>query len=188
MQAGLPAWSERLIAELKAADQRAEALVSRLSGEQLNWRPSPGAWSIGQCLEHLHITNEVYLRALARSLEGQRFSKVPEIRLGWFSRWFVRNYIAPVSNGRRTQAPKKIRPESQVGPSVLESFLRSNEAARDFVSKAADYDVNRIRFQNPFVRGLRFTVGAGLEIVSQHQRRHLLQAERVKESLRLQVL
>jgi hypothetical protein len=45
------------------------------------------------------------------------------------------------------------------------------------------YDVNRIRFRNPFIPVLRFTVGTGLEILSNHQRRHLLQAERVRESL-----
>jgi len=44
------------------------------------------------------------------------------------------------------------------------------------------YDVNRIRFKNPFVPLIRFTVGTGLEIVSQHESRHLLQAERIRES------
>jgi len=49
------------------------------------------------------------------------------------------------------------------------------------VQDASDYDVNRIRFKNPFVPLLRFTVGTGLEILSKHQDRHLLQAERVKD-------
>jgi hypothetical protein len=42
--------------------------------------------------------------------------------------------------------------------------------------------VNRIRFWNPFVLGLRFTVGTGFQIIASHGRRHLLQAERVRDS------
>jgi hypothetical protein len=34
-----PAWSNRLIGELDAADQHAKELVSALTAEQLNWRP-----------------------------------------------------------------------------------------------------------------------------------------------------
>jgi hypothetical protein len=44
----------------------------------------------------------------------------------------------------------------------------------------APYNVNRIRFKNPFIPGLRFSVGTGLEVLSAHERRHLLQAERVR--------
>ncbi|MFI5070609.1 MAG: hypothetical protein ACHP8A_06950 [Terriglobales bacterium] len=40
-----PAWSNRLIGELDAADQHAKELVSALTAEQLNWRPDGSAWS-----------------------------------------------------------------------------------------------------------------------------------------------
>ena len=65
---------------------------------------------------------------------------------------------------------------------MLERFLRSNDVARNLVRRASPYDVNRIRFRNPFVPLLRFTVGTGLEIISRHQHRHLLQAERVRQA------
>jgi len=178
----LPAWSQRLISELEAADQRAERLARGLNREQLNWRPTPGAWSIGQCLQHLLIANEIYLPAISISLDGRQRSQVREVTLGWFSRWFIRNYIAPSSKGTRAQAPKKIQPARNVESSVLDAFLRSNNVARELISRASDYDVNRIRFKNPFIPLLRFTVGTGLEIVSKHQSRHLLQAERVRQS------
>lgn len=44
------------------------------------------------------------------------------------------------------------------------------------------YDVNPIRFKNPFIPGLRFSVGTGPEVLTRHERRHLLQAERIRES------
>jgi len=56
---GLPEWSSRLISELDAADQRAEGVARGLSPTQLNWQPRQDAWSVGQCLEHLRIGNEI---------------------------------------------------------------------------------------------------------------------------------
>ena len=177
------AWTVRLIAEFDAADQKAQELVTGLSPEQLNWQPEPGAWSVGQCVEHLCMTDEVYLPPMSRSLAGKPVSAVQEITPGWFARWFIRRYIEPSPQTKHARAPGKIVPSTRVEPSVLDRFLGGNQAAREMVRYAADYDVNDIRFRNPFIPVLRFTVGTGLQIVSRHQRRHLLQAERVKQSI-----
>lgn len=178
-----PPWFLRLISELHAADERATAVAKTLTPEQLNWKPGPGEWSVGQCLEHLRIANEVYLRAISNSLVDHPTSVVQEITPGWFGRWFIRKYVAPSTETRRGRAPKAITPSAEVDSNILDRFLSSNHDARELVRDARHYDVNRIRFKNPFVPVLRFTVGTGFEILSQHQQRHLLQAERIRASL-----
>jgi hypothetical protein len=104
---------------------------------------------------------------------------VPEITPGWFGRWFIRTAIEPSTQRRRNRAPRKIAPAAEVSADVLDRFIQSNVTLRDVIRRAAVYDVNRIRFQNPFVPVIYFTVGTGLEIVVRHQHRHLLQAERI---------
>ena len=176
-----PAWAAHLMSELQLADGRAERVARGLSREQLNWGPAPGAWGIGQCLDHLRIANELYLPAIAKALDGSEQSPAQEAKLSLFMRWFIRNYIGPEMR-TRAKSPTKAQPAAAVEVSVVDAFLRSNKLAREVISRASAYDVNRIRFTNPFVPIFRFTVGAGLEIVSQHECRHLLQAERVRES------
>ena len=177
-----PDWCLRLISELNAADERAAAVAKALTPQELNWKPRPGEWSVGQCLEHLYIANEVYLRAIANSLRGRPHAIVQDIASKWFGRWFIRHYIEPSSGTRRARAPKAITPGAQVDQSILDRFLDSNHEARELVHRAGNYDVNRIRFKNPFIPILRFTVGTGLEILVTHQRRHLLQAQRIRQS------
>ncbi len=177
-----PRWCLRLISEFSAADERATALAKTLTPSQLNWTARPGVWSIGQCLEHLCITNEVYLSAMSNSLVGHHTEVVQDITPGWFGRWFIREVIEPSSAPKRRRAPRKIKPGVMIEPSVLDRFHRTNREAREFVERARNYDVNRIRFRNPFIPVIHFTVGTGLEILSKHERRHLLQAERVRES------
>ena len=177
-----PAWAIRLVSELDASDQRAKTLAGSLTPHQLNWKPNPSSWSVGQCLDHLRATNEVYLPQIADSLAGPPSEPVPDIRPGWFGRWFIRNYIDPSPATKRAKAPTKIAPANEVSPDVTDRFLASNDATRDLIHRASNHDVNGIRFRNPFIPLLRFTVGTGFEIVSRHQRRHLLQAEHVKQT------
>ena len=174
-------WSTRLIEELHASDRRALDLARGLTAAQINWRPSEGAWSVGQCLHHLLVSNNVYLPPIEAALRGQAPSPVQDITPGWFGRYFIRTYIQASSRGRR-RAPGKIAPAQQVDLSVVDQFVGSNDVARDLVRRASAYDVNRIRFRNPFVPLIRFTIGTGFEIVSHHQRRHLLQADRVRQA------
>ena len=178
----MPAWAVRLINELDTTDRWANDLARGLGTEQLNWKPTEDVWSVGQCLQHLYVANEVYLPAIANALDDGPPSPVQDITPGWFGRWFIRTYVEPSSRGKRGRAPRKIAPAQQIDASVLDLFLRSNDVARDLVRRAGAYNINRIRFRNPFIPLLRFTVGTGLEIVWRHQRRHLLQAERIKQT------
>jgi hypothetical protein len=177
-----PAWSARLLSEFDAADARASALATGLTAAQLNWAPQPGVWSVGQCLEHLCVASECYLPPIARSLEHGRAGVVQNITPGWFGRWFIRNYIEPSSTTKRARAPRKIRPGNVVDTGILGRFIANNERTRELIERAKRYDVNRVRFTNPFVPLIHFTVGTGFEILSKHQDRHLRQAERIRGS------
>lgn len=182
METRAPAWSIRLAFELVANDQTAQALLVGLTEEQLNWRPAPGSWSVGQCLEHLCILNELYLPAISAALQGKPDAPVEQITSGWFGRWFIRRFAEASPNIKRAPAPSKIRPTARVGLSVLDRFMSSNKACRELIIRARAKNVNGIRFWNPLVPGIRFTVGTGLQVIASHERRHLLQAERVRGS------
>jgi hypothetical protein len=175
-------WPARLILELATNDQCARALMAGLTYDQLNWQPAPGSWSVGQCFEHLCITNEAYLPAIAAALAGTPDAPAEDITPGWFGRWFLRKFVEPSNDSKRVGAPTKIRPGTRVDLSVLDRLVSSNQACRELIERARTKNVNHIRFRNPLLPGIRFTVGTGLQIVASHERRHLLQARRVRES------
>jgi hypothetical protein len=91
--------------------------------------------------------------------------------------------VEPSPESKSVGAPAKIRPNQRVDVSVLDRLLCTNQACRELIDKACFKNVNRIRFRNPFFQMLRCTVGTGLQIIASHERRHLLQAQRVRESL-----
>jgi hypothetical protein len=121
----------RLVSELDTADQRAQELAKGLTPLQLNWQPRQDSWSVGQCLEHLRVANEVYLPAIAASLTARPLVAVQHITPGWFGRWFIRNYIEPSSESKRARAHKKIAPSTPVDPHILDL---SSRATRPYAS------------------------------------------------------
>jgi len=173
-----------VLADLDDSDEKARRIVAEISDAQATWQPREGAWSIAQCLDHLSRTNIVYAGALkaalsAADLLAEGFKT--QIKPGWLSRHFLRA-IEPPPKGK-ISAPKKIHPAQRPDKGkALESFLRSQNDVREVVATSAKFNVNRIRFRNPFVRSIRFTVGTGLLIISAHDRRHLWQAEQVRRS------
>jgi len=62
---------------------------------------------------------------------------------------------------------------------VLSTFIASHNELRSLIHDAREINLNRIRFKNPFVSLLRFTVGTGILIIGAHDRRHLWQAKQV---------
>lgn len=180
----LPAHLKTIWDDLEKSDQEAQRIAGGLSNAQGNWQPRDTAWSIAQCLDHLARGNTMYAAALHNALKepgaANKSSRGP-IRPGWFSRYFIRSMDAPPK--RKFRAPKKIVPASQMAiRTALQAFLRSDEDLRAVIRDGAALDLNRIRFHNPFIGFLRFTVGTGLLVITAHNRRHLWQAERVLES------
>lgn len=178
----LPADVQELLNALDENDRRAGDLVRDLDDERFNWRPDERSWSIAQCLDHLNVGNRVYLvpmrEALTRARQKGAVRRGP-IRPGPFGRWFVANLEPPPK--RRLSAPKKIVPAAQKGKAeVMEEWSRLQAEAKDLLREAAELDLNRTRFVNPFISLIRFSVGTGFQVIVSHERRHLWQAARVK--------
>jgi hypothetical protein len=164
---------------LDAGEKRARDLTS-VDEATLQWH-AEGAWSIAQCIDHLTNANRVYLvpmREAAARARGE--PRRGPIAPGLFARWFIRSQEPPVKT--RMKAPGKIRPAAQVdSASVWPSFQASQAEVRRLLLELAHLDLNGVRFANPFVRGVRMTLGTGFLVLAAHQRRHLWQAENVRK-------
>lgn len=182
--AELPPELQRLEDALDAAERDARALVEGLTEALGAWRAEPGSWSVAECLDHLATANRVYLRAMepaaARASSAKRVRRRPA-HPGMIGRWFV-NFLEPPVK-RKSKAPRTIRPRT--APSLndaMKVFLASQDEVRRFLRTYAGIDLAAVRFPNPFIRGVRFSLATGLHVIPAHERRHLSQAWRVRQA------
>ena len=61
-----------LLERIDAVTSAAKDEFCALSATQLNWKPHPESWSIGQCLDHLITTNNTYFPMLEQIAQGKR--------------------------------------------------------------------------------------------------------------------
>jgi hypothetical protein len=169
-----------------AAERDARALAAGLSETLGGWRVDANAWSVAECLDHLAIANRLYLRAMQpaadRAVAEGRLRRAPA-QPGMIGGWFVRALEPPVKPRFRGKAPKSIQPRH--APSLGDAatqFLASQDEVRAFLRRYADIDLAGVRFPNPFIRGVRFSLATGLHVIAAHERRHLWQAWRVRQA------
>jgi hypothetical protein len=172
--------------QLDAAEEDARALVAGLCEALGTWREAPGTWSVAECLDHLATANRVYLEAMRPPAEAARARgrvRRGPARPGIVGRLFIRSLEPPVSRRFKARAPQIIRPRPS--PPLAEAFAAftaSQEEVRIYLRSCADLDLARIRFPNPLVRGIRFSLATGLHVIAAHERRHLWQAWRVRRA------
>jgi hypothetical protein len=141
---------------------------------------------VAECLDHFAAGNRIYLRpmqeAALRAREQGSWRRGP-VKPGLIGRWFVRYMEPPVKAPFKTKAPGSIRPRKAPAlADVVDQFLESHRAMRAFLDENADLDLAGIRFVNPFISGIRFSLATGLHVITAHERRHLWQAWRVRRS------
>ncbi|MGA2730638.1 MAG: DinB family protein [Terracidiphilus sp.] len=172
--------------QLDAAERDARLLVENLSEQVGCWHPEAGSWSVVQCLDHLAITNYVYLDAMKepaiRARTAGRLRRRPAIP-GFVGRWFATRMEPPVKAFSKMKAPRNIQPgTSPLLADAFARFLASQNDIRDYLRTNADLDLAGIRFPNPLIPGIRFSLATGLHIITAHERRHIWQAWRVRRS------
>jgi hypothetical protein len=187
MDADVPPDIRDLQDQLDAAERDAEALVAGLSEEHGTRPADAGCWSVAECLDHLATGNRVYLRAMQepadRARARGRHRRRPATP-GWVGRLFVRTLEPPPTWWSKRKAPRSIRPRA--APPLAEtfaSFVASQADVRRFLRANADLDLTGIRFPNPFVAGIRFSLATGFHVIAAHERRHLWQAWRVRRAI-----
>lgn len=184
-RAALPKDVAAVLEALDACEKRAGDLLASVDDATLHWH-AVGGWSIAECIQHLDNANRAYLapmRGAAASALAAPTSRRGPIAPGFFAHWFIKSQEPPVKT--RMKAPGKIRPAPQVDRDTLwPSFQSSQADVRRLLKDLAHLDLNAVRFRNPFIHGLRFTLGAGFLILAAHQRRHLWQAENIRRQAR----
>lgn len=169
-----------------AAERDARALVNGLTETLGTWRLHPESWNVAECLDHLAVADRVYLRAMQpgaeRALTQGRRRRGPA-QPGLIGAWFVRTLEPPVRPGLKGKAHQSIQPRHAPSlASAIGEFLGSQDEVRAFLRRYASIDLAGVRFPNPFIRGVRFSLATGLHAIAAHERRHLWQAWRVRQA------
>jgi hypothetical protein len=171
----------RILDEFSALSAEVRTRFGALSLEQLNWRAAAGSWSVGQCLEHLITTTDVYMVDFRAIAAGTRRTSAWE-RWSPLSGLFGRFLAGEMSkDARKTRTPTRFVPPSDIGLDVVTRFMRSQDELLAAIKSTSSVDWDRTVLTSSFNRVATYSLAAAYRIMIEHQRRHLRQARRVTE-------
>lgn len=175
----------RLVGELGEVAEEARREFGRLSAAQLNWRPGPERWSVGECLGHLIKTNRGFfptLEAIARGGRRQSAWERWSPLSGFFGRVVERSLSQ--DGGRKFKARASFVPSaSDLAPDVVEQFAAHQEELAGLMRAAsAAADPARTVVTSPVSAFVTYSLLDALRVVLAHERRHLRQARRVTQT------
>lgn len=178
---------DTLTAELTALREITQQRFRPLTDDQLNRRPSPDTWSVGQCLEHLNIIGGFYLPTITRKLKQaqERGSKPAGIvKHGYIGQKMTEALKAPPTD-KPMKTPQQYAPSgSRLPRTVVEVFGRQLDDLLNMIEQARRVNANAVRIPNPIIPLLWPRLTDVLEMLVVHIRRHVVQAERVLENAR----
>lgn len=173
-----------LLDELRAVGDDARKVFGGLSAAQLNWKPSAGQWSVGQCFDHLIVTNRCFFPDLERVAAGKHrnglWARVSPLS-GFFGRLILKS-LDP-EKGRKTKAPRVFEPAaSDVAPDVIERFTAHQGELSRRMRATAGANLRRTLVTSPVSAVATYSLLDAYRIVVAHECKHFAQARRVTEA------
>ena len=171
--------------QFEAIIEETKALVQGLSEEQFNWQPGAGQWSVEECLAHLTMVGQVELNFIEKAIEDGRTRGLTgsgPFRYSAIERYIIRETEPP--NRRSLSAPKRFIPaHNQPQTAVMPTYYHVQRMFILQLERADGLDLKRVKAATPISRFLKLSLGAAFEQAAAHERRHLVQARRVREKI-----
>jgi hypothetical protein len=160
----------------------AEDLFQGLSDAEANWCPSPGGWSIVQCIDHLNRVGKLYLRPIDGAIKTARangWRSERPARRGLIGNLLIRSMEPPPRIRMPTSSVIAPRAEQPFEP-VATDFLVLQDKLMERLHAADGLDLGRALVVSPVSSLLKLNLSAAIGFLLAHERRHLWQAWRVR--------
>jgi len=169
--------------------KRTETLLTKTTDEfgaltaaQLNKKPAPDKWSIGQVFDHLIIYNSTYYPIYEKVATGRHHMTLWQ-KINPLSH-LTGSFLLKVlrSDTKKVKALKSFRPsESNIPPDIINDFVHNTNILLKYFAqiKEEDVDVNKTIVQSPAGSIFTYTLKDSMDISVTHMERHLKQAKKI---------
>jgi hypothetical protein len=177
-----PVFIQKMVDRGKEAGEKVKNEFSALSIEQLNWKPSSESWGIGECLDHLIISDCAYFPAFKQVAAGE-YEMNNWQKWSPFSVLFGRMLAFQLQENvkRKIKAPKIFAPSiSRIDAGVLERFQKHLDTLLEYIAACDKVNLDKTHITSPVSKFVTYSLRNAITILIPHLHRHINQGIRVK--------
>lgn len=155
--------------------------LNELSDVQLNWKPTEDFWSIAECLEHLSITNQLYFDEIEKQFSEKQINCKDEetpVKHRFFGKLIIK--AVDPSNIKKTKTFKVFQPsKSYITRDSINKLIEVQKSLINLISSWVNLNTNRYSISSPASKLIKVNLSDVLEIIRLHNKRHLIQIEKL---------
>ncbi|MEZ5003295.1 MAG: DinB family protein [Chitinophagales bacterium] len=175
---------EHVLVMLDQIEEKFRNTFGHLTTEQLSWQPNEKSWSVGSCIDHLVLSNEMYYQVLSDVKTDSQYKGIWTKLPLWNTIWgkILIGSVDPKKN-KKTKTTKDLdHIGHQYTHQIVQDFL-SSQAALKQLAKDLDYlDHHKIVIAFPTIKSITMKMNVAFEVLWKHELKHYNQAVRVMES------
>lgn len=147
-------------------------------------RPATGGWSVAEILDHVNATNRLYLERIGSAVAEAQASGLTgdgEFRISPLERLFVWMVGPPAR--MKVKAPAAFQPCAATdADGIVAEWERLHDSLSELGEKARGLHLTRIRVASPASDKIRMSLLAAFHLIVAHDRRHLWQIRRMRQT------
>ena len=164
-----------------------KALCDPLEEKELNTPEGPGRWSMLQCLEHINLANEFYVKNIETKLEAETLPPASDMYRGhWKGRIFAK-MNAPKPGD---EIPMKIKTFKTMDPKpslekafILDRFYDTHESLIEVIEKTRAINIDKVKIATALGPMVKLRIGEAYRFILAHTQRHMVQLRRIKSTV-----
>ncbi len=173
---------DQMLEKGRQAGEIVKREFSNLSLQQLNWKPNEDKWSIGQCLDHLVISDCLYFPTFKKITEGTYKMSTWE-QVNPFSR-ILGKMVAQQTQEKivkKMKTPRIFNPSSsQIDLGIIERFHKHLDSLLEYIGNFRTVNLDQLHITSPVSGFVTYSLRNAITILIPHLHRHINQALRVK--------
>lgn len=151
-----------------------------LEASVLNNKPAPSKWSVLECIEHLNICGDIYLKEIESRLLKSNHSSQEYHKSG-----ILGNYSAKSMLPKKDKFPMKMKTFKFMTPdrsnltiTTIDKFVKQQEHFLLLIEKGHQINLTKTKC-GLAVKGLKFRMGDAMRFYAFHNVRHITQANKL---------
>ena len=158
-----------------------KASFGALNERELNWKPTPTAWSIAQNIDHLIVINTTYFPLLMKLREGKL--DIPWIgKINFMVNWFGKVILKSVQPDRKKKMktfPLWEPSQSALPIDILLRFEKHQSELKTMIESCRELLDAHAVMLSPANKNIVYKLETAFDIITTHERRHFEQAKEV---------
>lgn len=173
-----------LLNDLKADIYKAIEVANEfknLSTKQLNYKENSKKWSILECLEHVNLYGDFYLKELENQILNGKTSQATIFKSGFFGNYFAQS-MQPKPDGTIPNKMKTFKAKNPANSNLpittIDRFIKQQKQMLTLLEQAENVDLTiKTKTTLPIIK---FRLGDTFRFVIYHINRHIVQAKKIK--------